>query len=314
MAEFKILKIWEIETSINWLLHSTTAEYYSRVNNTYMIPIIILSSTTGTLGLVNANGNSLIIHDINITSIFIGLFGFIGAMMTTIYNFLGIQRLQSTHTFHSIEYNKIARDIKIHIYLSETDQKIHEHAKEYIKQCRVKIDKLMETAPEIPQHITLKLKMKIDAIENDDTCENRLSMSRISVHKDTNPSLPPPPSNPSNSSNQSDTVDALDSSYSSDPLEPPLSNSIDFKPQNDVNPVIQHWNLVRKHVVNSSNFGTDEVMIDVNLEDKTNQKSEISDDELNEDEQLKKIKNYLKNDSSVNSKYIRQGFENTRNF
>lgn len=172
MAEFRILRTWEIQTSVNCLLHSSSSEYYSKLNMFFMIPIIILSSSTGTLGLMNTSSSQIVVtNNVNVISLLVGIFGFLSAMLTTIHNFLGIQKLQSTHSFHSVEYNKISREIKMHIYLSETDVKIYANIAEYIKHCRAKIDKLIETAPEIPQHIEERLQPKIKLIKSEDNNE-----------------------------------------------------------------------------------------------------------------------------------------------
>lgn len=172
MAEFKILRTWEIQTNVNCLLHSSSSEYYSKLNMFFMIPIIILSSSTGTLGLMNTSSSQIVVtNNVNVISLLVGIFGFLSAMLTTIHNFLGIQRLQSTHSFHSVEYNKISREIKMHIYLSETDVKVYANIAEYIKHCRAKIDKLIETAPEIPHHIEERLQPKIKLIKSEDNNE-----------------------------------------------------------------------------------------------------------------------------------------------
>jgi len=137
-----------------------------------MIPIIILSSSAGTLGLMSSNNSQAFVsNNINVLSLLVGVFGLFSAMLSAIHSFLGIQKLQSTHNFHSVEYNKISREIKMHIYLSETEVKIYANIAEYIKQCRAKIDKLIETAPEIPHHIEEKLQHKIKLIRCDENNE-----------------------------------------------------------------------------------------------------------------------------------------------
>lgn len=167
MAEFKILKGWELETNAYHLLHEKSTEYYSRLNFYFMIPIIILSSSTGTLGLLNAGETQFaIINGVNLISIFIGLFGFITAILTTIHNFLNIQKLEANHNSHSIEYSKISKEIKMHIYLSDTDVKVYSNIAEYIKQCKQKIDKLIESAPTIPSHVENSLDSKLKEIRH----------------------------------------------------------------------------------------------------------------------------------------------------
>lgn len=167
MAEFKILKTWELETNANHLLHEKSTEYYSRLNFYFMIPIIILSSSTGTLGLLNVGESQLMnVNGVNIISIFIGIFGFVTAILTTIHNFLNIQKLQANHNNHAVEYSKISKEIKMHIYLSDTDVKIYSNIAEYIKQCKQKIDKLIESAPTIPSHVESSLDLKLKEIRD----------------------------------------------------------------------------------------------------------------------------------------------------
>ena len=172
MAEFKILKGWELETNAYHLLHEKSTEYYSRLNFYFMIPIIILSSSTGTLGLLNVGETQFaIINGINVISIFIGSFGFITAILTTIHNFLNIQKLEANHNNHAIEYSKISKEIKMHIYLSETDVSVYSNIAEYIKQCKTKIDKLIESAPIIPSHVENSLEFKLKEIRDNHSGE-----------------------------------------------------------------------------------------------------------------------------------------------
>ena len=172
MAEFKILKGWELETNANHLLHEKSTEYYSRLNFYFMIPIIILSSSTGTLGLLNAGETQFaIVNDVNMISIVIGLCGFVTAILTTIHNFLNIQKLEANHNNHAIEYSKISKEIKMHIYLSETDVSVYSNIAEYIKQCKTKIDKLIESAPTIPSHVENSLDSKLQEMRDNNADE-----------------------------------------------------------------------------------------------------------------------------------------------
>jgi hypothetical protein len=172
MAEFKILKTWELETSINQILHQQAANHYSRLNMFFMIPIIVLSSALGTIGFIATGsrgydecGDNFLIH------ILMGCFGYVSAILTTTHNFLNIQKLQATHSLHAVEYSKISRDIKMHIYLSETDVKVYANIAEYIKQCRTKIDKLIESADDIPEFIEKRVSYKVDDIRSNESKE-----------------------------------------------------------------------------------------------------------------------------------------------
>lgn len=166
MAEFKILKTWELETSINQILHQQAANHYSRLNMFFMIPIIMLSSALGTIGFIASGSRGYDECEDNWIHILMGCFGYVSAILTTTHNFLNIQKLQATHSLHAVEYSKISRDIKMHIYLSETDVKVYANIAEYIKQCRTKIDKLIESADDIPEFIEKRVAYKVDDIRS----------------------------------------------------------------------------------------------------------------------------------------------------
>lgn len=169
MAEFKILKTWELETSINQILHQHAANHYSRLNMVFMLPIIICSSALGTIGFISSGSTGT--NDSNVVNIIMGCFGYVSAILTTIHNFLNIQKLQATHSLHAVEYSKISRDIKMHIYLSETDVKVYANIAEYIKQCRTKIDKLIESADEVPGFIETSIGKKVEGIRRRESKE-----------------------------------------------------------------------------------------------------------------------------------------------
>lgn len=163
MAEYKILKTWELETTINHLLHQHAASHYNQLNALFMLPIIMSSTAIGTIGFISSRTPGF--------NILIGSFGYISAILTAIHNYLNIQKLQATHSLHAVEYSKIARDIKMHIYLSETDVKVYANIAEYIKQCRTKIDKLNESSDDVPDHIEKKLQGRIQDIRREETNE-----------------------------------------------------------------------------------------------------------------------------------------------
>ena len=170
MAEYQILRTWEVETSINQLLHQASGEYYTNLNFMFMLPSIIMSSAMGTLGLVNSS-NSSRDDGILAVNILITCFGFLTAALTMTHNFLNIQSLQTTHCFHAAEYSKISREIKMHIYLSQTKVKVYANIAEYIKSCRTRIDKLIESAHDIPSHIEKKMSTKVDEIRTKELAE-----------------------------------------------------------------------------------------------------------------------------------------------
>jgi hypothetical protein len=168
MAEFTILRTWEVESSINNRLHQAASAYYSKIDKMFMVPIVLISTAMGTLGIISASRST---QELDIINIIIASFGFLTAALTTIHNSMNFKGLQSTHAFHAIEYSKICREIKMHIYLCQTQVKVYANIAEYIKSCRTRIDKLIESSDEIPFHIEKKLTRQIDLIRREQLVE-----------------------------------------------------------------------------------------------------------------------------------------------
>lgn len=168
MAEFTILRTWEVESSINNRLHQAASAYYSKIDKMFMVPIVLISTAMGTLGIISASRST---QELDIINIIIASFGFLTAALTTIHNTMNFKGLQSTHAFHAVEYSKICREIKMHIYLCQTQVKVYANIAEYIKSCRTRIDKLIESSDEIPFHIEKKLTRQIDLIRREQLVE-----------------------------------------------------------------------------------------------------------------------------------------------
>jgi hypothetical protein len=150
----KLLKNWgEIAASYRWL-HNQTHNKYRKKNFYFMIPLIIMSTVTGTANF--AQDTFPIAIRPNVPQI-IGAINLISAILTTIYQFLKISEYMESHRIASINYGKFSRNITVELNLPIKNRSIA--GNDLVKISRIDIDRLIEQSPPIPNKI-IKLYQK----------------------------------------------------------------------------------------------------------------------------------------------------------
>ena len=110
----KLLKEWaEIASSYRWL-HNQTHMMYKTKNLRYMIPLIIMSTVTGTANFAQSTFPSGIRPYV---PQIIGAINLFSAIITTIYQFLKISEYMESHRITSINYGKFSRNISVELAL-----------------------------------------------------------------------------------------------------------------------------------------------------------------------------------------------------
>jgi hypothetical protein len=125
---------------------------YSNLNTWYTIPVIVISTLTGTANFaqdrIPAEYQALFV-------VAVGGFNLLAGIITTIQQFLKITQLNEAHRVAGIAWDKFYRNIKVEIakHPDERTDPIH-----FLKICKEEYDRLMETCPVIPQEIVLTFK------------------------------------------------------------------------------------------------------------------------------------------------------------
>jgi hypothetical protein len=151
--EEKILQNWaEIAGSYRWL-HNQAHIIYRKKNFNFMIPLIVMSTLTGTANFAQSTFPESIRS--NVPQI-IGTINLIAAIMTTIYQFLKISEYMESHRIISINYGKFSRNIAVELSLPIKNRSVG--GIDLIKTSRNEIDRLIEQSPAIPEKVLLNYK------------------------------------------------------------------------------------------------------------------------------------------------------------
>ena len=143
----KILIEWADKAMCYRWLHSRSNALYSSLNAWYTIPVIVISTLTGTANFAQTR---VPIEYQNYFAMGVGAFNILGGIITTIQQFLKVTQLNESHRVSGIAWDKFYRNVKI-----ELAKHPHErmHVNQMLKICKEEFDRLMETSPIIPDKI-----------------------------------------------------------------------------------------------------------------------------------------------------------------
>jgi hypothetical protein len=148
----QILVEWADKAMCYRWLHSRSNVLFNHLNAWYTIPVIVISTLTGT---ANFAQERVPVEYQNMFSMVVGGFNILAGIISTIQQFLKITQLNESHRVSSIAWDKFYRNIKIEL-AKHPDERMH--VTQMIKICKEEFDRLMETSPIIPDKIVNQFK------------------------------------------------------------------------------------------------------------------------------------------------------------
>jgi len=153
----RILIEWADKAMCYRWLHTKSNAMYSTLNAWYTIPVIIISTLTGTANFAQERvpqGYQ------NYFAMIVGAFNITAGIITTIQQFLKITQLNEAHRVSGIAWDKFYRNIKIELAKHPLERL---DVKQMIKMSKEEFDRLMETSPIIPENIVNNFKTNFNA-------------------------------------------------------------------------------------------------------------------------------------------------------
>lgn len=133
-------------------LHENSHISYSRMNTWFTIPVIIMSTLTGTANFAQDRVPS---EYVNAYTMIVGAVNLTAGILTTIQQFLKIGELNESHRISSISWGKFYRNIKVELAKSPAERI---HVSHMLKYSKEEFDRLIETSPSISTKIIAKFK------------------------------------------------------------------------------------------------------------------------------------------------------------
>jgi hypothetical protein len=150
-----VLKKWAETASSYRYLHDRSFQKYTSQNMWFAIPVIILSTITGTANFAQASFPE---SAKDIAPAIIGTLNLTAGLITTIAQFLRVSELLEGHRVASVAYGKFSRNITVELSLPVEERT--RGGTEFLNNCRSELDKLIEQSPNIPINILKKFEKK----------------------------------------------------------------------------------------------------------------------------------------------------------
>ena len=142
-----ILIDWADKAMCYRWLHSEAHQQFATYNKYFTIPVIILSTLTGT---ANFAQDRIPVDFRPYFVMAIGSLNIIAGIISTIQQFLKINELNEAHRVSAISWDKFYRNIKLELAKSRNERM---HAYQMLKISKEEFDRLMETSPSIDRKI-----------------------------------------------------------------------------------------------------------------------------------------------------------------
>lgn len=142
-----LLSEWgEIGQCFSWL-HNYSERKYKKKYHSFSIPVIVLSTLTGTANFADSyvpegfkHGFSACVGGLNI---FCGILG-------TLMSFLKYAEIYEAHRISGLAWSKFSRNIQIELALKDSKRK---NCRDFLKVSRAEYDRLLESSPNIDRDI-----------------------------------------------------------------------------------------------------------------------------------------------------------------
>lgn len=154
-----ILVEWADKAMCYRWLHSRSNAMFAHLNAWYTIPVIVISTLTGT---ANFAQERVPIDYQNYFAMIVGGFNILGGIISTVQQFLKITQLNEAHRVSSIAWDKFYRNIKIELAKHPHERVRVDHM---LKISKEEYDRLMETSPTIPEKIIKNFKNSFEKTE-----------------------------------------------------------------------------------------------------------------------------------------------------
>ena len=127
-------------------LHQKAEQETSRKNTRIALPVIILSTLSGTASV----GQEALFGQNNVSSIIIGLVSISVGILNTINSYFNYAKRAESHRIAHLHYSKLFSWVNVELSLPRTERI---PAEEMLKYLREQMERLAETSPSIPPNI-----------------------------------------------------------------------------------------------------------------------------------------------------------------
>jgi hypothetical protein len=185
--EENLLKDWADKAQCYELLHSKSHAVYKSRHTWFVIPVIVISTVTGTANF--AQDKITDEKNKNIFVMVVGGLNIFAAIITTVSQFLKISEMNEGHRVASYSWGKYYRNIKTELAKHPLDRT---NPADLIAMAKEEYDRLLELSPMIPKKIIIEFNrtfLKNNKISKPEICDIIVPTNIFNMSKDDRMSM-----------------------------------------------------------------------------------------------------------------------------
>lgn len=146
----KILRQWGEAAACYRYMHHRSFLMYKRLSLKFNLPVIILSTITGT---ANFAQTTLPVAWQSSAPSVIGGLNLVAGLIATIMQFLKINELRENHRSSSLAFGQLSRNIRLTLQLPRNER--NKAGIKFVDECKSEYDRLIDQSPPIPKNIMI---------------------------------------------------------------------------------------------------------------------------------------------------------------
>ena len=172
-----LLKEWaEKARFYSWMHHKTSGDY-NRLNSYLTLPLIIISTINGSANFTLVGNKSSSFFYSTMFPLIIGTMSIITAVLSSSTKFLKTAELKEKHMLFYRQFNILVRNICLELSLPREQRK---PPSEILNINRHEFDRLVNEAPNIPEHIIVEFNKRFPCSKNKPEIAN--VFDKINIH------------------------------------------------------------------------------------------------------------------------------------
>jgi len=145
-----ILRQWGEASACYRFMHHQSFLLYKKLSLRFTLPVIILSTITGTANFAQSTlpesirgGAPSVIGGLNL----------IAGLIATVMQFLKINELMENHRTAALSHGLLSRNIRLMLALPRDERK--KDGLKFVEECKAEYDRLLEQSPSVPSNVLL---------------------------------------------------------------------------------------------------------------------------------------------------------------
>ncbi len=152
-----LLNEWMVMARHNRRVHDEAASYFRKLADASMFSSVVLGSTSSLLNIVLGSIHPAHLVIVNISQIVLGLTGLSATMIMTLSKQLELDANAINHAEYASKYRELHRLIRAELVLLRMNDSSYASPAEFLKTCAAELNRIEESAPGIPEHISKRV-------------------------------------------------------------------------------------------------------------------------------------------------------------